>query len=202
VKYAGVLASASKWRARIAPRPLANVAAAAAPTEETPVPMRRAGTYRPWAELLRRTFSVDVLVCPMCNGRMKLLAMVTDGKSIRRFLASTDEPLDAPTRSANRGPPYWQSTVLRRKAFGDVMIDYLVQIAHDATSTPKVALCLIGEQTNTLQVVQCIGTIFKELFQTADSMEALFLNELQKSEVNLVARPFYVSDGSDSCWPN
>ena len=51
---------------------------------------------------------------------MKLLAMVTDGKSIRRFLASTDEPLDAPTRSANRGPPYWQSTVLRRKAFGDV----------------------------------------------------------------------------------
>jgi len=79
---------------------------------------------------------------------------------------------------------------------------YLVQIAHDATSTSKLALCLIGEQTNTLQVVQCIGTIFKELFQTADSMEVLFLNELQKSEVNLVARPFYASDGSDSCRPN
>jgi len=42
----------------------------------------------------------DVLVCPVCNGRMKLLAMVTDGKSIRRFLASTDEALDAATRSA------------------------------------------------------------------------------------------------------
>jgi len=45
---------------------------------------------------------------------------LTEGKSIRRFLASTDEPLDAPTRSANRGPPYWQSTVLRREAFGDM----------------------------------------------------------------------------------
>jgi len=51
---------------------------------------------------------------------MKLLAMVTDGKTIRRFLVSTDEPLNPPTRSPNRGPPYWQSTVLRRKAFGDV----------------------------------------------------------------------------------
>jgi hypothetical protein len=51
---------------------------------------------------------------------MKLVAMVTAAKNIRRFLASTDEPLDAPTRSPNRGPPYWQSTVLRRKALGDV----------------------------------------------------------------------------------
>ena len=79
---------------------------------------------------------------------------------------------------------------------------YLVQIALDATSTPKVALCLVGEQTNTLQVVQCVGTIFKELFQTTECIEVLFLNDLQKSEVNLVARPFYVSDGSDSCRPN
>jgi hypothetical protein len=120
VKYAGVLASASKWRERIAPRPVADMAAATAPTEETPVPMRRAGTYRPSAKLLQRTFSVDVLECPMCKGRMKLLAMVSEGKSIRIFLASTDEPLDTPTRSANRGPSYWQSTVLRRKALGDV----------------------------------------------------------------------------------
>src|SRR3954468_12030738 len=61
------------------------------------------------------TFSVDVLECPKCKGRMKLLAMVTDAKSIRRFLASTDEPLDAPIRAPNREPPFWQSTVLRRK---------------------------------------------------------------------------------------
>lgn len=119
VKYAGVLASASKWRARIAPKVAVDVVAAIAGTEE-PAPGRRGCAYRPWAALLRRTFSIDVLECPKCKGRMKLLAMVTDAKSIRRFLASTDEPLDAPTRAPNRGPPFWQSTVLRRKALGEV----------------------------------------------------------------------------------
>jgi hypothetical protein len=73
-----------------------------------------------WRMFLRRTFSIDVLECPKCKGRMKLLAMVTEVKSIRRFLASSDEPLEPPTRTPNRGPPYWASTVLRRKAFGDV----------------------------------------------------------------------------------
>src|SRR6266446_4871751 len=27
-----------------------------------------AGTYRPWADLLRRTFAVDALECPKCKG--------------------------------------------------------------------------------------------------------------------------------------
>jgi len=116
VKYAGVLASASKWRSRIAPKLVVD----ATPADAMPEPPRRGCTYRPWAELLRRTFAIDVLECPRCKGRMKLLAMVTDTKSIRRFLVSTDEPLDAPTRSPNRGPPFWQSTVPRRNALGDV----------------------------------------------------------------------------------
>jgi Putative transposase/Transposase zinc-binding domain len=117
VKYGGVLASASRWRARIAPKPVVDTTVEAAPPSE---PARRRGTYRPWAELLRRTFAVDALACPKCQGRMKLLAMVTSVKSIRRFLASTDEPLEPPARSPNRGPPYWASTVLRRTAVGDV----------------------------------------------------------------------------------
>jgi hypothetical protein len=120
VRYAGVLASASKWRSRIAPKPVADAIDDEASPEEPAEPVRRRSTYRPWAELLRRTFAVDVLECPTCKGRMTLLAMVTEPKSIRRFLASTDEPLDPPMRSPNRGPPYWKSTVLRRTAFGDV----------------------------------------------------------------------------------
>ena len=31
-------------------------------------------------------------------------------KDIQRFLASTDEPLEPPTRSPNRGPPYWAAS--------------------------------------------------------------------------------------------
>jgi Putative transposase len=117
VKYAGVLASASKWRARIAPKPVVDASVDTPPSGE---PARRGCKYRPWAELLRRTFALDVLECPKCKGRMKLLAMVTEAKGIRRFLASTGEQLEPPTRAPNRGPPYWASTVLRRKAFGDV----------------------------------------------------------------------------------
>jgi hypothetical protein len=52
-------------------------------------------------------------------GRMKLLAMVTDPKSVTRYLAKIGEPSDVPARSPNRGPPYWKSTVLRRQAGSD-----------------------------------------------------------------------------------
>jgi len=74
VKYAGVIATASKWRSQIAPAP-----PVPDPTVETldgideAKPPRRPGTYRAWADLLQRTFDFDVLRCQTCNGRMKLL---------------------------------------------------------------------------------------------------------------------------------
>jgi hypothetical protein len=117
VKYAGVLASASPWRKRIGPRPAKPQEPAKA--DDEPAPQRKRGGYRPWAELLRRTFAIDVLECPTCKGRMKLVAMLTEPRSIARFLAALGEPTDVPARSPNRGPPYWKSTVLRRKALGD-----------------------------------------------------------------------------------
>jgi hypothetical protein len=71
VKYAGVLASASPWRARIGPRPAKNDEPVKT-GDDAPAKPRARGDYRPWAELLRRTFGVDVLQCPKCKGRMKL----------------------------------------------------------------------------------------------------------------------------------
>ena len=71
IRYAGVLAPASPWRSRLAPLP----PQAAAASDEPGRP-DHAGAYRPWAELLARTFAVDVLACPKCQGRMRLLAMV------------------------------------------------------------------------------------------------------------------------------
>jgi hypothetical protein len=50
---------------------------------------------------------------------MRLVAMVTDPKSIARFLAGIGELAEVPSRSPSRGPPYWKSVVLRRKALGD-----------------------------------------------------------------------------------
>jgi hypothetical protein len=118
VKYAGVLASASPWRSRIGPRP--DVGAEPRGDEPPPSTRKNRGGYRPWAELLQRTFGIDVLECPRCKGRMKLVAMVTEPKNIHRFLAALGEPTDVPPRSPSRGPPYWKSTVLRRAAVGEV----------------------------------------------------------------------------------
>jgi hypothetical protein len=127
VKYSGVLACASPRRARIGPRPdktadTANVDGAkvrVGDVDHAPKPRKRGG-YRAWADLLRRTFAVDVLACPSCKGRMKLIAIVTEPKSVARFLAKLGEPTDLPARSPSRGPPYWKSTVLRRNALGAV----------------------------------------------------------------------------------
>ena len=122
MKYAVVLAPASPWRSRIAPRqttpPAVEATEEQAQDEEHP--KRAIGTYRPWAELLKRTFDVDVLQCPKCKGRMTLIAIVTDPKSVSRYLAAIGELTDVPGRSPSRGPPYWKSTVLRKKALGNV----------------------------------------------------------------------------------
>jgi hypothetical protein len=117
VKYAGVLAPASPWRSRIAPTAEPSTSPALVETtEQSSASTRKTGNYRPWAELLRRTFGHDVLVCPSCHGRMKLLAMVTDERELARYLAHVGEPAQVPPRAPSRGPPYWKSTVLRRKA--------------------------------------------------------------------------------------
>ena len=112
IHYAGVLAAASPWRSRLTPR--------LPPTAENVEPEKRVrkSGYRPWAELLQRTFSVDVLTCPSCQGRMRLLAVVKNPVSIARYLAAAGEPTDVPSRAPGRGPPYWKSQVLRRQALG------------------------------------------------------------------------------------
>ena len=116
VRYAGVLGSASKLRARLTPK---RAASAGAPCVQDVEDVPRRGPYRPWAELLKRTFCFDVLACPRCEGRMRLLAMVTDPTSVARYLRGLGEPTEAPARTPARGPPYWQSRVLRRAASGD-----------------------------------------------------------------------------------
>jgi Putative transposase len=112
VRYVGVLASASKLRPRILPEPPKEDPLEVEETEHRP----RRCRYRPWAELMRRTFAVDVLCCPRCSGRLRLVALMTEPKEIRRYLRTLDEPTEAPERSPARGPPYWRSRALRRRA--------------------------------------------------------------------------------------
>ena len=54
-----------------------------------------------WAELMRRVFAVDVLECPGCGGRRKLIAVITEPEVIVAFLSC----LGLPTRAPPLGPP-------------------------------------------------------------------------------------------------
>ena len=44
-----------------------------------------------WSKLLRRTFAEDVLVCPRCQGRMRLVAAVKNAAEATRFFAAVAE---------------------------------------------------------------------------------------------------------------
>lgn len=52
-----------------------------------------------------RSFLVDVLECPKCKGRMKILAAVTAPASVRRVLESLGLPSEAPRLRPARPPP-------------------------------------------------------------------------------------------------
>lgn len=120
VRYSGVLGAASKLRALVVPPPPPapdGHAAATGPPSGRP-PTHRSG-YRPWAELLKRTFQIEVETCPKCGGRMKLRALITKPSSIERYLRYLGEPTDVPPLSAARDPPYFKSRAVRRK-FGEL----------------------------------------------------------------------------------
>jgi hypothetical protein len=114
VRYSGVLAAGSAWRPRLAPQAEPEASEPAAQLTKKTHRCR----YRTWAELLARTFAVDALACPVCHGRMALIALLKNPQSIARYLAGVGEPTELPARSPNRGPPHWRSTILRRQALG------------------------------------------------------------------------------------
>jgi hypothetical protein len=115
VRYAGVLAAASSWRALVVPPPPeptphhhpGSTTAAKAPTHRS--------VWRPWHELLKRTFDVDLQACSRCGGHMKLKAILTGSESTQRLLRSMGEPTDPPRRAPARDPPTYKSRVLRRQ---------------------------------------------------------------------------------------
>jgi len=57
-----------------------------------------------WASLLRRSFSVDVLQCPKCHGRLRVIAVITEREPIARILAHVGMPTGPPPLTRARDP--------------------------------------------------------------------------------------------------
>ncbi|HVR70270.1 MAG TPA: transposase, partial [Vicinamibacteria bacterium] len=86
----GLLAARARWRARVvaygrvAPESTALAPLAAGPEG---VKAKSGGRAWSWAALMHRAFSIDVLACPRCGGRLRLIATLHDPAVIRKLLA-------------------------------------------------------------------------------------------------------------------
>ena len=90
----GVISPRARWRGRVVaygrlvPEPTSS-ASRAAPLEpglDGPATETRP-RYWTWAALMHRAFAIDVLACPNCGGRMRLVGTLHDPAAIRRILA-------------------------------------------------------------------------------------------------------------------
>ena len=122
LRFHGVLAPRHAWRSRVVPQAPAPSRSRCTPAHvrgepETaresalrrrPCRARRPrwGGYRcaalalssrvDWATLLRRTFDLDVRICPRCSGRVTVRAVVTDPASVRKLLTALRRPRAPP----------------------------------------------------------------------------------------------------------
>ena len=106
VLYHGLLAPRAAWRAEVVPRRAPPAAAdahrEASGSEVTPRPVARGAS---WADLMRRAFEVDVLKCPRCGGRLRLIALIEASAVARRILTHLGLPADVPRPAPARAPP-------------------------------------------------------------------------------------------------
>jgi hypothetical protein len=126
VLYYGLLAPRAAWRAAV-------VASAGSAWSDAPAELRDAtaagtnaaaprGRGHLWAELMRRTFGLDVLACRRCGGRLRLIAVIGQAHVVERILRHLGLPTDRPEPRPGRAPP--------RDAFE---VDSQLSAAADAT---------------------------------------------------------------------
>jgi len=85
----GVLAPPARWRERVVAyeRVLPEPTASSAPLAAGPDDAGVKSTPRAWAAFMHRAFAIDVLACPHCGGRLRLIATLHDPAVIRKILA-------------------------------------------------------------------------------------------------------------------
>ena len=57
-----------------------------------------------WATLLKRTYSVDAMICPRCRGRLRLLAVINDRATARKIIDHPGIAAHPKVPSRARGP--------------------------------------------------------------------------------------------------
>ena len=101
------LAARGRWRervvayGRVASEPTAAPLAAGAEGVEA----KSGSRAWSWAALMHRAFAIDVLACPHCRGRLRLIATLHDPAVIRKLLAHLGMARSGPSPGPVRPVP-------------------------------------------------------------------------------------------------
>ena len=119
VSYHGVFGPNAAWRSEIVPHPTNNHRAtrSCCGGEADPDGKEESGRSQRYtfAELLQRVFQIDILECPHCHGRRRMISMITDPPVIRAILECLHLATDPPPIHPARWPPWsWIHTLLDR----------------------------------------------------------------------------------------
>jgi hypothetical protein len=97
-RFHGILAPHARLRRAVVPKPTT-------PGTDTHSPRKKRPSF---AALLARVFAIDILSCTRCNGRMKIIAAITEPGALRRILVNLGLPTDPPQPHPARSPPQCQ----------------------------------------------------------------------------------------------
>ncbi len=117
VTYHGILAPAASYRDRVVPDPPDDHYETRSPrnagktcshdTDHDTPRESRPRERRPfsWAELLKRVYRIDALICEHCGGARRVLAAIIEHDAIRKVLAHLGLPTEPPEITRARPPP-------------------------------------------------------------------------------------------------
>ena len=98
-RYFGVLSSHAASRSQVVPIPAEPAEAPAAREKQT-----GKSKYIPWAELLRRTFGIEI-VCSKCQAQLRLIALIKTQEVAKKILSAMHLPAEVPELHPARPPP-------------------------------------------------------------------------------------------------
>jgi len=103
VRYYGAYSNRARGRRRKAAERLEAHDSSVSSPQPVPTPTERAALRRRWANLIRRVYEVDPLVCPRCGAEMRVISFITEPRVIRRILDHIRK-----RDTASRSPPHPQ----------------------------------------------------------------------------------------------
>jgi hypothetical protein len=99
VRYYGAYSNRARGQRRKAEAPLEAHGSSESSQEPVPTPPERAALRRRWANLIRRVYEADPLVCPRCGAEMRVVSFITDPRVVKRIvdhLRKRDRPARPP----------------------------------------------------------------------------------------------------------